>query len=126
MKTKFNYNLEDKDKLFNLAIVKLNNKLYLLPDLSDENSKEEDYKKLMKKEIEILQRIKFDGYLLMLSGMVDFIRQQNIFIACYGTVQNSLIAYLLDISDNFKQSNFINFLVFEKNPIINIVASSYR
>lgn len=44
MKTKFNYNFEDKDKLFNLAMVVLNEKLKFLPDLSGKDSKDEDYK----------------------------------------------------------------------------------
>jgi len=61
--------------------------------------------------------------------IVNYASESNIFISCYGSIQNSLISYLLDIVDNYTLENskdFINFIPFEKKPTLNIVADFSR
>jgi len=136
MKTKFNYNSKQKKKLSKLALQGLKDKIDLLPDVSsmyekklDKKRKLQKYENILNDEIDILATIKFDGYLLMILDIINYARESNIFISCYGSVQNSLISYLLDIVDNYtlrSKHDFINFTSFEKKPIINIVANSSR
>jgi DNA polymerase III alpha subunit len=136
MKTKFNYNSEQKKQLSQLALQGLKNKIDLLPDVSsmyheklDDKGKFQKYEHILNDEINILETIKFDGYILMLSDIVNYARQSNIFITCFGSIGNSLLSYLLDIVDNYtlnSRKDFINFTPFEKKPTINIVASSSR
>jgi len=136
MKTKFNYNLKPKKQLLKLALQGLKDKIDLLPDVSsmyqkklDKTRKLQKYKNILNKEIDILKTIKFDGYLIMLSDIVNFAKQSNISITCYGSIQNSLISYLLDIVDVYTlkgRKDFINFIPFEKKPTLYIVADFSR
>jgi len=136
MKTKFNYNSKQKKQLSKLAIRGLKDKINLLPDVSsmyheklDTKRKFQKYENILNDEINILETIKFDGYILMLSDIVNYARQSNIFITCFGSIGNSLLSYLLGIVDNYTLKNrkdFINFTSFEQKPTINIVVSSSR
>ncbi|MEA2018823.1 MAG: hypothetical protein U9N59_10285 [Campylobacterota bacterium] len=127
MTTKFNYNSKQKKQLSKLALQGLKDKIDLLPDISsmyqeklDKKRKLQKYENILNDEIDILKTIKFDGYILMLSEMVNYARESNIFISCYGSIQNSLISYLLDIVDNYtlkSKKEFINFIPFEKNQL---------
>ena len=136
MKTKFNYNLKPKKQLFKLALQGLKDKIDLLPDVSsmyqkklDKKRKLQKYKNILNEEIDILKTIKIDGYLIMLSDIVTYAKQSNISITCYGSIQNSLISYLLDIVDGYTlqgRKDFINFIPFEKKPTLYIVADFSR
>jgi len=136
MKTKFNYNSKQKKQLSKLALRGLKDKIDLLPDVSsmyheklDAKRKFQKYEHILNDEINILETIKFDGYILILSDIINYARQSNIFISCFGSIQNSLISYLLGIIDNYtlkSRKDFINFTPFEQKPTINIVASSSR
>lgn len=136
MKTKFNYNSKQKNKLLKLALQGLKDKIDLLPDVSsmyheklDDKRKFQKYQHILNDEIDILETIKFDGYLLVLSDIINYARQSNIFVSCYGSIQNSLVSYLLGIVDNYtlkSKKDFINFTPFEYKPTINIVATSSR
>ncbi len=103
-KTKFNYKSKQKKQLSKLALKGLKDKIDLLPDISsmyekklDTKRKLQKYKNILNEEIDILKTIKFDGYILMLSDLVNYARQTGIFISCYGSIQNSLVSYLLGI-----------------------------
>jgi len=134
MKTKFNYNSKQKKQLSRLALQGLKDKIDLLPDVSsiyhkklDDKRKFQKYEHILNDEIDILKTIKFDGYILMLSDIINYARQSNIFVTCFGSIENSLLSYLLGIVDNYKlksRRDFINFTPFEKKPTINIVTSS--
>ena len=136
MKTKFNYNSKQKKQLSKLAIRGLKDKINLLPDVSsmyheklDTKRKFQKYENILNDEINILETIKFDGYILMLSDIVNYARQSNIFITCFGSIGNSLLSYLLGIVDNYTLKNrkdFINFTSFAQKPTINIVVSSSK
>ncbi|MEA3512907.1 MAG: hypothetical protein U9R37_04845, partial [Campylobacterota bacterium] len=136
MKTKFNYNSKQKKQLSKLALKGLKDKIDLLPDVSsmyekklDKKRKLQKYINILHEEIDILKTIKFDGYLIMLSDIVNYAKQSNISITCYGGIQNSLISYLLDIVDNYtlkSKKEFINFIPFEKKPTLNVVADFSR
>lgn len=145
MKTKFNNSLKQNNKLFKLASKALKAKYHLLPILPSlksnlENSKLKTkkvkkymiitrYKAILNNEIEILKAIKFDGYLYIIYEIIQFAKQSNITLNCYGSIQNSLISYLLDIVDTYTLKNkkdFINFIPFEKKPTLNIIISSNR
>jgi DNA polymerase III alpha subunit len=136
MKTKFNYNSEQKKQLSKLALRGLKDKINLLPDVSsmyheklDTKRKFQKYENILTDEINILKTIRFDGYILMLFDIVNYARQSNISITCYGSIQNSLIAYLLDIIDTYtlkSRKDFINFIPFEKKPTLYIVADFSR
>jgi len=136
MKTKFNYNSKEKKQLSKIALQGLKNKIDLLPDVSsmyqkklDKKRKLQKYKIILNDEIDILKTIKFDGYLYMMYEVIIFAKQSNISITCYGSIQNSLISYLLDIVDTYTLKNkkdFINFIPFEKKPTLYIVADFSR
>ena len=121
MKTKFNYNSKQKKQLSKLALKGLKNKIDLLPDVSsmyqkklDKKRKLQKYINILNEEVDILKTIKFDGYLIMLSDIINYAKQLNISITCYGSVQNSLISYLLDIVDVYtlkSRKDFINLTV---------------
>lgn len=140
-KTKFNYQAKDKTTLLELALAGLKEKIDTLPKQfsiyekkksNPEFSKEYNfsmYDGYIRREISVLEDIKFDGYMLLLHDMVKTAREMGIFISCFGSVQNSLIAYVLNITEHYdfrRWGDFINFTPFEQAPIINIVASSYR
>ena len=122
MTTKFNYQLSD-NKLLDLVLQNLDEKLDLLPS---KTSKKEYYQNILKSEIDLIQKAKFDGYILLVTDMIMFAKTSNISIDCFGTIQNSLMSYLLEISQIYKQTSFLDFILFEKKPTINIVASTYR
>lgn len=138
MKTKFNYQAENKTILLELALAGLKEKIGILPQFEqryeDRPAYDDEYKLLkyegyIRREISVLEDIKFDGYMLLLNDMVNTAREMGIFVSCFGSVQNSLIAYVLDITEHYefkKWGEFINFTPFEQTPTINIVASSYR
>jgi len=132
-KTKFNYNLDDKNSLLELAIEGLKDKINTLPiykeGVTENDVNFDSYVVHIKREISIFEDIKFDGYMSLLHNMVNTAKQSGMFISCFGSVQYSLVAYLLDITEHFefkKWREFINFTPFEKKPTVNIVASSYR
>jgi DNA polymerase III alpha subunit len=138
MKTKFNYQAEDKTLLFELALTGLKNKIDTIPQFEqrydDRPAHDDEYKLLkyegyIRREISVLEDIKFDGYMLVLNDMVNTAREMGIFVSCFGSVQNSLTAYVLNITEHYefrKWGDFINFTPFEQVPTINIVASSHR
>jgi DNA polymerase III alpha subunit len=136
MTTKYNYSLEDKELLLNLALESLEKKLHTLRDLSsmgeiitDESFKREKYEGYVRKELALLVQIKFDGYLHLLYELSTYAKQTNIFCEFYGSIQNSLTAYLLGIVSNYEfisSGEFINFTPFTKEPTINVVCSSDR
>ena len=133
MKTKFNYNIEDKNLLLEITSNNLKYKIAELPIYKNGIESDKDnfkaYLEHIKKEISIFEEINFDGYMLLLHNMVNTSREMNIFINCFGSIQYSLVAYILEISEhyNFKAfREFLNFTAFEKKPLINIVATSSR
>ena len=136
MKTKFNYNSKQKKQLSKLALQGLKDKIDLLPDISsiyhkklDDKRKFQKYEHILNDEIDILKTIKFDGYILMLSDIVNYARASNIFVTCFGSIQNSLLSYLLGLVDDYtlkSRKDFINFTPFEQKPTISIVTSSSR
>jgi DNA polymerase III alpha subunit len=137
-KTKFNYQTIDKTILLELALAGLKERIDTLPRFEqkydDRPAHDDEYKLLkyegyIRREISVLEDIKFDGYMLLLHDMVKTATQMGIFISCFGSVQNSLTAYVLNITEHYefrRFGDFINFTPFEQIPTINIVASSYR
>jgi len=131
MQTKYNNNLLDKQLLKSLTFNGLDEKLDTLRDLSsmyqdniDGEYKKEKYPGYILRELLILELIKFDGYLIILKGIIDYAKQCDIFIETFGTIQNSLIAYLIGITSHYefkKIGEFINFIPFTKIPTVNIV-----
>jgi len=138
MKTKFNYNIEDQNKLLTLVLQGLEKKIDTLSQFKQKNKNRPShtyeykilkYKGYIKREISILEKIKFDGYMLLLNDLVKKAREAEIFISCFGSIQNSLITYLLDLTQYYefqKWDKFINFTPFEHTPTVNIVVSSPR
>jgi hypothetical protein len=132
-KAKFNYNIDDKNLLLEIVINNLKYKIDKLPiyndDTSDKDSNFEAYLEHLKREIAIFEKINFDGYVLMLHNMVNTSRKMDIFINCFGSIQYSLVAYILEITEHYNFRGFrefLNFTAFEKEPTINVVASSPR
>lgn len=137
-KTKFNFNADKKELLLTLSLAGLKNKIDTLPQFEQkyedreeytEERKLEKYEVYIKQEIAIFEEIKFDGYMLLLQDMVHAARQMGIFISCFGSIQNSLTAYALGITDHYTfrgWGNFIHSTPFELKPTVNIVASSSR
>jgi len=133
MKTKFNYNIEDRNLLLEITFNNLKYKIDELPiyknGIESDKDNFEAYLEHIKKEISIFEEINFDGYMLLLHNMVNTSREMNIFINCFGSIQYSLVAYILEITEhyNFKEfREFLNFTAFEKKPMINVVATSSR
>jgi len=133
MKTKFNYNIEDKNILLDIVINALKYKIDELPKynnaIENDNANFEAYLDHIQKEISVFEEMKFDGYILLLHNMLNTSREMNIFINCFGSVQYSLVAYVLEITEyyNFRGfREFLNFTAFEKEPTVNIVSSSAR
>jgi len=94
-------------------------------DPNDKNY--ESYVKLIQEEIIELYKINFDGYMLLLADVVLVSREISGFVSCFGSIQNSLTAYVLDIVDYFdiEQYKFKKFTPFVKKPHVNIVISNY-
>jgi DNA polymerase III alpha subunit len=136
MKTKYNNNLSDKEVLKSLAFKGLDEKIDSLRNLSnmyqdviDGEHKKEKYQGYILRELSTLELIKFDGYILMLKEIIDYVKQTDIFIESFGSVQNSLVAYLIGLTSNYefkKIGDFINFLPFTKHPTFYIVVQSNR
>jgi len=136
MKTKFNYNSIEKDFLLNLALKGLEKKIDTLPNISslyeekvDEKFKLEKYEGYIRNEIKILETMKFDGYLLLIYDLLETGLNMAMQISLFGSIQNSLTAYVLGVLDSYSiksKKDFINFTPFEINPTINIVATSSR
>lgn len=136
MQTKYNYNLTDNKILKSLAYKGLNEKLDTLRDLNnmyqdniDGEYKKEKYQGYILRELSTLELIKFDGYLIILKEIIDHAKQSDIFIETFGTIQNSLVAYLIGITSHYefkKIGEFINFTPFTKNPTVNIVIQNNR
>ncbi|NCB10804.1 MAG: hypothetical protein EOM78_04135 [Erysipelotrichia bacterium] len=136
MTTKYNFSLEDKELLLNLALENLDKKLHTLRDLfstgeiiTDESFKKDKYEGYVRKELALLEQIKFDGYLHLLYELSTYAKQTNIFCEFYGSVQNSLTAYLLGIVSNYEFINsgeFINFTPFTQDPVVNVVCQNDR
>jgi DNA polymerase III alpha subunit len=136
MKTKYNNNLKDNEILKSLAFKELDEKIDSLRNLSnmyqdviDGKRKKEKYQGYILRELSTLELIKFDGYMLMLKEIIEYAKLSNIFIETFGTVQNSLVAYLIGITSYYefkKVGDFINFTPFTKKPTINIVIQNNR
>ena len=93
---------------------------------SQEDRKEQITKKVME-ELKILEQIKFDGYLYLLYSIKHHNESMNFPIHFFGSIQNSLLAYILDITDDFTLRNFHNFKAFtpfEEVPMIHIVSGT--
>lgn len=136
--TKFNFTADEKELLITLALAGLKNKIDTLPQFEQkyadkeaytQERKFEKYEGYIRKEVSIFEEIKFDGYMLLLHDMVYEARRMGIFISCFGSIQNSLTAYALDITDHYTfrgWKRFVHSTPFELKPTVNIVASSYR
>jgi len=121
MKNKYNYKETKDGLLLRTAIQGLREKV----DPNDENY--ETYVKLIQEEIIELYKINFDGYMMLLADVVLVSREISGFVSCFGSIQNSLTAYVLDIVEYFdiQQYDFEKFTPFVKKPVVNIVISSY-
>lgn len=90
----------------------------------DVNMKREKYVGYLKKELVLLEQIKFDGYLYLLYELSTYAKMRDITCEFYGSIQNSLLAYLLGIVSDFEfysSGDIINFTPFLKEPTVNIV-----
>ena len=117
----YNYKEEKEGLLLRTAIHGLSQKV----DPNDENY--ETYVKLIQEEIIELYRINFDGYMMLLADVVLVSREISGFVSCFGSIANSLTAYVLDIVEYFdiEQYEFRNFTPFVKKPVVNILISNY-
>ena len=128
---KFNYHSPREDMLLGYARLGLSEKIDNLPDFTANNTYEEKfakYESYLVKEISVLQEIAFDGYMILLQDLVVVSREISGFVQSYGTIQNSLTAYVLGITDTYEFDylrDFINFTPFTKKPKINIVVSVF-
>jgi len=117
----YNYKESKEGLLLRTAMQGLREKV----DPNDENY--DAYVKLIQEEIIELYQINFDGYMLLLADVVLVSREISGFVSCFGSIQNSLTAYVLDIVDYFdiEQYDFKRFTPFVKKPVVNILISSY-
>jgi len=117
----YNYKEAKEGLLLRSAIQGLREKV----DPNDENY--ETYVKLIQEEIIELYKINFDGYMMLLADVVLVSREISGFVSCFGSIQNSLTAYVLDIVEYFdiKQYDFKKFTPFVKKPVVNILISDY-
>ena len=128
---KFNYHALREDMLLGYAKLGLSEKIDTLPDFTLDNTYEEKFAKYetyLVKEITVIKEIAFDGYMVLLQDLVVVSREISGFVQSYGSVQNSLTAYVLGITDNYEFNylrNFINFTPFTKKVKINIVISVF-
>ena len=121
MTNKYNNKVLREGLLLRTAIQGLREKV----DPSDDNFQK--YEDVIKKEILSFENIKFDGYMLLLADVVLVSKEISGFVSCFGSIQNSLTAYVLGIVDfyEFDEENFKNFTPFVKKPVVNILISSY-
>jgi hypothetical protein len=128
---KFNYHALREDMLLGYAKLGLSEKIDTLPDFAPNSTYEEKFAKYetyLIKEITVIKEIAFDGYMILLQDLVVVSREISGFVQSYGSVQNSLTAYVLGITDNYEFDylrNFINFTPFTKKAKINIVISVF-
>ena len=128
---KFNYHALREDMLLGYAKLGLSEKIDTLPDFTLDNTYEEKFAKYetyLVKEITVIKEIAFDGYMILLQDLIVVSREISGFVQSYGSVQNSLTAYVLGITDNYEFNylrNFINFTPFTKKAKINIVISVF-
>ena len=117
----YNYKEVKEGLLLRTAIQGLREKV----DPNDDNY--ETYVKLIQEEIIELYKINFDGYMMLLADVVLVSREISGFVSCFGSIQNSFTAYVLDIVDYFdiEQYHFEKFTPFVKKPVVNILISSY-
>ena len=85
------------------------------------------YEDIINNEIAKIKEVGFGSYMLLLADVVLVSREISGFVSAFGSIQNSLTAYLLGIVDyyEFEEDNFKNFTPFVKKPVVNIVISSY-
>ena len=128
---KFNYHALREDMLLGYAKLGLSEKIDTLPDFTLDNTYEEKFAKYetyLVKEITVIKEIAFDGYMILLQDLIVVSREISGFVQSYGSIQNSLTAYVLGITDNYEFDylrNFINFTPFTKKAKINIVISVF-
>jgi len=128
---KFNYHALREGMLLGYAKLGLSEKIDTLPDFTLDNTYEEKFAKYetyLVKEITVIKEIAFDGYMILLQDLIVVSREISGFVQSYGSVQNSLTAYVLGITDNYEFDylrNFINFTPFTKKAKINIVISVF-
>ena len=128
---KFNYHALREDMLLGYAKLGLSEKIDTLPDFTQDNTYEEKFAKYetyLVKEITVIKEIAFDGYMILLQDLIVVSREISGFVQSYGSIQNSLTAYVLGITDNYEFNylrNFINFTPFTKKAKINIVISVF-
>ncbi len=121
MKNRYNYKAPKEGLLLRTAIQSLKEKI----DPADDNY--EKYEEIVKSEVTSLENINFDGYMLLLADVVVVSREISGFVSSFGSIQNSLTAYVLGIVDYFDLEGykFRNFTPFVKKPVVNILISSY-
>jgi hypothetical protein len=128
---KFNYHALREDMLLGYAKLGLSEKIDTLSDFTPDNTYEEKFAKYetyLVKEITVIKEIAFDGYMILLQDLIVVSCEISGFVQSYGSVQNSLTAYVLGITDNYEFDylrNFINFTPFTKKAKINIVISVF-
>lgn len=121
MKNRYNYKAAKKGLLLKTAIKLLKEKV----DPADENYQK--YEDIIKQEVTSLENISFDGYMLLLQDVVVVSKEISGFVSSFGSIGNSLTAYVLGIVDffDFEQYKFRDFTPFVKKPVVNILISSY-
>lgn len=121
MRNKYKYKAQKEGLLLRDAIQGLREKV----NPSDEMYGK--YERVIKKEVAALEDINFDGYMLLLADVVLVSREISGFVSSFGSIQNSLTAYVLNIVDfyEFDEEKFENFTPFVKKPVVNILISSY-
>ena len=117
----YNYKELNEGALLRAAIQGLSQKV-------DPNNEDyETYVKIIQEEIIELYKINFDGYMMLLADVAIVSREISGFVACFGSIQNSLTAFVLDIVEYFdiEQYDFKKFTPFVEKPLVNILISSY-
>ena len=117
----YNYKEQNQGALLRAAIQGLSQKV-------DPNNEDyETYVKIIQEEIIELYKINFDGYMMLLADVAIVSREISGFVACFGSIQNSLTAFVLDIVEYFdiEQYDFKKFTPFVEKPLVNILISSY-
>ncbi|MDA7816587.1 hypothetical protein N9A28_00165 [Sulfurimonas sp.] len=121
MKNIYNYKAYEKGKLLRTTL------LYLSEQIDPKSKVFKKYERIIKKEVKALEKIGFDGYMLLLEDIVVVAKEISGFVACFGTIQNSLTAHILGIVDDYElnEENFKEFTPFTDEPVVHIVISSY-
>ena len=121
MKNIYSYKVDKEGALYRAALAGLVSKVDPADDMYIK------YEEVIKKEIKALEDIQFDGYMLLLADVVLVSREISGFVSSFGSIQNSLTAFVLDIVDyyEFDEDSFKNFTPFSKKPVVSILISSY-